>query len=64
MDWLERTAKLRQWSGSGTRALKPLLLLYALGRFQDDAQGELRYSAVESDLNSVPVSVGTTVAAA
>ncbi|WP_329177445.1 phosphorothioated DNA-binding restriction endonuclease [Streptomyces sp. NBC_01477] len=51
MDWLERAAKLRQWSGNGTRAPhKPLLLLYALGRFQADAEGELRYSAVESDL--------------
>lgn len=29
---------------------KPLLLLYALGRFQADAEGELRYSAVEGDL--------------
>lgn len=43
MDWLERTAQLRQWSRSGTRAPhKPLLLLYALGRFQQDAAGELR----------------------
>lgn len=32
MDWLERTAKLRQWSRGGTRAPhKPLLFLYALG---------------------------------
>ncbi|OLZ68586.1 restriction endonuclease [Streptomyces sp. IMTB 2501] len=52
MDWLERTAKLRQWSRSGTRAAhKPLLFLYALGRFQQDADGELRYSAVEEDLS-------------
>jgi len=59
MDWLERTAKLRQWSGNGTRAPhKPLLLLYALGRFQDDAQGELRYSAVESDLKRLLAEYG------
>ncbi|MFF4531344.1 phosphorothioated DNA-binding restriction endonuclease [Streptomyces sp. NPDC001407] len=52
MDWLERTAKLRQWSRSETRAPhKPLLFLYALGRFQQDAGGELRYSAVEEDLS-------------
>jgi putative restriction endonuclease len=51
MDWLERTAKLRQWSRGGTRAPhKPLLLLYALGRFQEDADCELRYSTVEADL--------------
>lgn len=52
MDWLERVAKLRQWSSrSGARAPhKPLLLLYALGRFQRDGDGELRYSAVEGDL--------------
>ncbi|WP_369393270.1 phosphorothioated DNA-binding restriction endonuclease [Streptomyces sp. CG1] len=51
MEWLERTAKLRQWTRSGTRAPhKPLLLLYALSRFQEDAEGELRYSAVEQDL--------------
>ncbi|MGW5659851.1 phosphorothioated DNA-binding restriction endonuclease [Streptomyces sp. NPDC003758] len=51
MDWLERTAKLRQWTRSGTRAPhKPLLLLYALSRFQDDADSELRYSAVEEVL--------------
>ncbi|MEU5051489.1 phosphorothioated DNA-binding restriction endonuclease [Streptomyces sp. NPDC021096] len=54
MDWLERTAKLRQWSRSGTRAPhKPLLLLYALGRFQKDADGELPYSAVEKDLGQL-----------
>ncbi|CAM5703108.1 HNH nuclease domain-containing protein OS=Streptomyces fumanus OX=67302 GN=GCM10018772_60250 PE=4 SV=1 [Streptomyces fumanus] len=51
MDWLERAAKLRQWTRSGTRAPhKPLLLLYALGRFQADADGGLRYTAVEKDL--------------
>jgi putative restriction endonuclease len=54
MDWLERTARLRQWSRSGARAPhKPLLLLYALGRFQQDADGELRYSAVEEDLGQL-----------
>jgi len=51
MDWLQRTAQLRQWSRGGTRAPhKPLLLLYALGRFQQDAAVELRYSTVEEDL--------------
>ncbi|MFD4632262.1 phosphorothioated DNA-binding restriction endonuclease [Streptomyces sp. NPDC058284] len=51
MDWVERTTQLRQWTRSGTRAPhKPLLFLYALSRFQQDADGELRYSAVEQDL--------------
>ncbi|MFD5427060.1 phosphorothioated DNA-binding restriction endonuclease [Streptomyces sp. NPDC127084] len=59
MDWLERTAKLRQWTRSGTRAPhKPLLLLYALGRFQDDADGGLRYSAVEQDLQRLLTEYG------
>jgi putative restriction endonuclease len=59
MDWLERAAKLRQWTGNGTRAPhKPLLLLYALGRFQEDAEGELRYSAVESDLKRLLAEYG------
>jgi putative restriction endonuclease len=59
MDWLERTAKLRQWTRSGTRAPhKPLLLLYALGRFQEDADGDLRYSAVEQDLQRLLTEYG------
>ncbi|MBT2420761.1 HNH endonuclease [Streptomyces sp. ISL-22] len=59
MDWLERTAKLRQWTRSGTRAPhKPLLLLYALGRFQEDADSELRYSAVEHDLQRLLTEYG------
>lgn len=59
MDWLERTAKLRQWTRSGTRAPhKPLLFLYALGRFQQDADGELRYSAVEEDLKQLLAEYG------
>ncbi|MFE7776594.1 phosphorothioated DNA-binding restriction endonuclease [Streptomyces sp. NPDC057445] len=59
MDWLERTAKLRQWTRSGTRAPhKPLLLLYALGRFQEDADSELRYSAVEQDLQQLLTEYG------
>ncbi|BAJ31613.1 MULTISPECIES: phosphorothioated DNA-binding restriction endonuclease [Kitasatospora] len=51
MDWLERVAELRRWTSSGVRAPhKPLLLLYALGGYQRDADGELRYSAVEGEL--------------
>ncbi|MFF9088979.1 phosphorothioated DNA-binding restriction endonuclease [Streptomyces sp. NPDC014991] len=59
MDWLERVARLRQWTRSGKRAPhKPLLLLYALGRFQRDGDGELRYSAVEADLQRLLAEYG------
>ncbi|KUF16456.1 phosphorothioated DNA-binding restriction endonuclease [Streptomyces silvensis] len=59
MDWLERAAKLRQWSRGGVRAPhKPLLLLYALGRYQVDAEGELAYTAVEADLKGLLAEYG------
>ncbi|KUN29194.1 restriction endonuclease [Streptomyces corchorusii] len=59
MDWLERIAKLRQWTKGGTRAPhKPLLLLYALGRYQEDADGGLRYTAVEQDLQRLLTEYG------
>ncbi|GEB48947.1 phosphorothioated DNA-binding restriction endonuclease [Streptomyces cacaoi] len=50
-DWVARVGALRQWGGGGERAPhKPLLLLYALGRYRDDPDGALRYSDVEEDL--------------
>lgn len=59
MDWLEQTARLRQWTRGGTRAPhKPLLFLYALGRFQEDTENGLRYSAVERDLQSLLAEYG------
>ncbi|MDL5202139.1 phosphorothioated DNA-binding restriction endonuclease [Streptomyces sp. ALI-76-A] len=59
MDWLQRTRQLRQWTRSGTRAPhKPLLLLYALGRFQEDTDGGLRYTAVEEDLQRLLAEYG------
>ncbi|MGW3459888.1 phosphorothioated DNA-binding restriction endonuclease [Streptomyces olivaceoviridis] len=59
MDWLERIAKLRQWTKGGTRAPhKPLLLLYALGRFQENADDGLRYTAVEHDLQRLLTEYG------
>ncbi|WP_030677773.1 phosphorothioated DNA-binding restriction endonuclease [Streptomyces sp. NRRL B-1347] len=59
MDWLERAAKLRQWSRDGVRAPhKPLLLLYALGRFQANAADELPYTAVEADLKQLLIEYG------
>ncbi|MEV8596535.1 phosphorothioated DNA-binding restriction endonuclease [Streptomyces sp. NPDC052012] len=59
MDWVRRAAELRQWSRSGVRAPhKPLLLLYALGRFQRDGEGALVYSAVEDDLKRLLAEYG------
>ncbi|MFE9911854.1 phosphorothioated DNA-binding restriction endonuclease [Streptomyces clavifer] len=59
MDWVERTAQLRQWTRSGMRAPhKPLLLLYALSRFQQDSEGALLYSAVEDDLGRLLTEYG------
>ncbi|MEV3949099.1 phosphorothioated DNA-binding restriction endonuclease [Streptomyces halstedii] len=59
MDWVERAARLRQWTRSGTRAPhKPLLFLYALSRFQQDADDEVRYSAVEEDLRGLLTEYG------
>ncbi|WP_053846918.1 phosphorothioated DNA-binding restriction endonuclease [Streptomyces sp. NRRL B-24085] len=59
MDWLERLAKLRQWTRNGTRAPhKPLLLLYALGRYQEDTGSALRYTAVEEDLRRLLTEYG------
>ncbi|RAG84267.1 restriction endonuclease [Streptacidiphilus pinicola] len=59
MDWLEQTARLRQWTAGGVRAPhKPLLLLYALARFQQDPDGELPYSTVETALGDLLVEYG------
>ncbi|RPK78698.1 hypothetical protein EES45_16635 [Streptomyces sp. ADI97-07] len=59
MDWVERTAQLRQWTRSGVRAPhKPLLLLYALSRFQQDSEGAVLYSAVEDDLGRLLTEYG------
>ncbi|MDT0380205.1 HNH endonuclease [Streptomyces sp. DSM 42041] len=59
MDWVGRVGELRQWSANGVRAPhKPLLLLYALGRFQEDADAGLRYSAVENDLKRLLAEYG------
>ncbi|MGG2465736.1 phosphorothioated DNA-binding restriction endonuclease [Streptomyces sp. RGM 3693] len=61
MDWLDRVAKLRRWTNNGVRAPhKPLLLLYALGSYQRDSGGELRYSAVEEELKRLLTEYGPT----
>ena len=54
MDWIERTGGLHQWTRGDERAPhKPLLMLYALGRFQRDPEEALRYSDVERDLHAL-----------
>ncbi|MGK4579521.1 phosphorothioated DNA-binding restriction endonuclease [Kitasatospora sp. HPMI-4] len=59
MDWLDRVAKLRRWTNNDVRAPhKPLLLLYALGGYQQDADGELRYSVVEEELKRLLAEYG------
>lgn len=59
MDWIDRVGGLRRWTRKGVRAPhKPLLLLYALGSYQRDSEGELRYSAVEEDLKRLLVEYG------
>ncbi|WP_405139962.1 HNH endonuclease [Sphaerisporangium sp. NBC_01403] len=51
MDWVERVADIRRWTRNGERAPhKPLLLLYALGRFQSHGAGPIPFSAAEADL--------------
>ncbi|MFH8369746.1 phosphorothioated DNA-binding restriction endonuclease [Streptomyces sp. NPDC018031] len=59
MDWIERVRGLRQWSQNGRRAPhKPLLLLYALARFQRDAGTALRFTDVEEDLRRLLAEYG------
>ncbi|MFB6440075.1 phosphorothioated DNA-binding restriction endonuclease [Streptomyces sp. NPDC056411] len=59
MDWLERVGRLRQWARGGVRAPhKPLLMLYALGRFRRDPGGTMRYSEVEQDLRELLADYG------
>ncbi|MET8140970.1 phosphorothioated DNA-binding restriction endonuclease [Sphaerisporangium sp. NPDC005288] len=51
MDWVERVAGIRRWARNGERAPhKPLLLLYALGRFQREGAEPIVFSAAEDDL--------------
>ena len=54
MDWIERVGNLRQWTNNGVRAPhKPLLMLYALGRFQHGPDQALRYADIERDLKEL-----------
>jgi putative restriction endonuclease len=49
--WLDRVASIRQWTRRGERAPhKPLLLLYAIGRLQQDGQSAVSFTEAEPDL--------------
>lgn len=59
MDWVERVEQLRRWTRNGERAPhKPLLLLYALGRFQADGGAPVRFSEAEGQLNELLAEFG------
>ncbi|MEV5121721.1 phosphorothioated DNA-binding restriction endonuclease [Streptomyces decoyicus] len=61
MDWIERVGNLRQWAQNGARAPhKPLLMLYALGRFQRNPLQSMRYSEIERDLSELLQDYGPT----
>ncbi|WP_207946319.1 phosphorothioated DNA-binding restriction endonuclease, partial [Actinomadura sp. 7K507] len=52
MDWVERVLSVRRYSRNGERAPhKPLLLLYALGRFRSEGPQAIEFSAAEQDLD-------------
>ncbi|MFG2247401.1 phosphorothioated DNA-binding restriction endonuclease [Spirillospora sp. NPDC048823] len=51
MSWVERVTRVRRYSRNGERAPhKPLLLLYALGRFRSEGPRAIEFSAAEQDL--------------
>jgi putative restriction endonuclease len=54
VDWIERIAGIRRWTRGGERAPhKPLLLLYALGRFQRHGNQPILFSAAEAELKQL-----------
>ena len=59
MDWIGRIEQLRRWTRNGERAPhKPLLLLYALGRYQADGGAPVRFSEAEGQLNELLAEFG------
>ena len=59
MDWIERIEQLRRWTRNGERAPhKPLLLLYALGRYQADGGAPVRFSEAEAQLDELLAEFG------
>ncbi|GAB3653687.1 HNH endonuclease [Actinocorallia lasiicapitis] len=64
MSLVERVLGMRMWQRNGQRAPhKPLLLLYALGRFQRQGAEPIRYSEVERELASLITEFGPAGAA-
>ena len=54
MDWIGRIEQLRRCTRNGERAPhKPLLLLYALGRYQADGGTPVRFSEAEGQLSQL-----------
>ncbi|RFS83278.1 restriction endonuclease [Actinomadura spongiicola] len=59
MEWVERVLNVRQYSRDGERAPhKPLLLLYALGRFRHEGPRAIEFSAAEEDLRRLLAEFG------
>lgn len=59
MDWIERVERLRRWTRDGERAPhKPLLLLYALGRYQADGGAPMHFSEAEGQLGQLLTEFG------
>jgi putative restriction endonuclease len=59
VDWVGRIEQLRRWTRNGERAPhKPLLLLYALGRYQADGGAPVRFSDAEDQLNKLLTEFG------
>ncbi|RKS77138.1 putative restriction endonuclease [Actinomadura pelletieri DSM 43383] len=59
MEWVERVLKVRRHSHDGVRAPhKPLLLLYALGRFRHEGPRAIEFSAAEDDLRRLLAEFG------
>lgn len=59
MDWVERVLGIRQFTRNGERAPhKPLLLLYALGRFQRAGDSPVPFSAAEGPLKRLLAEFG------
>ena len=59
MDWIHRVDAIRQWAQNGNRAPhKPLLLLFALGRFQSDGGAPIRFDQARAELDRLLVEFG------
>src|SRR5579875_1095047 len=59
VDWAERFARIRRWSRGSERAPhKPLLLLYALGRFQRHGDAPILSSGAAEQLGRLPLECG------